>query len=74
MAEVLLKGFLQFMYGALLMGGGAAASNFSKHAKKWQQQCKVLTAKQAIVPSFGLVLLFCDIPAIEKTLDGKEEI
>ena len=35
-----------------------------------QTQQKILTAKQAIVPPFGLVLLFGDVPAIEEALQS----
>lgn len=31
-----------------------------------------LTAKQAIVPSFGLVFLFCYVPAVKETLQSKD--
>lgn len=47
---------------------GKLCAQSSKDPPPNQSEEEALTAQQAVVSSFGLVLLFGAIPAIEKTL------
>lgn len=66
--KVVLDGLVRFSWNALHSActGSCAHKRCTDPVKQFEVEA--LTAQQAVVPSFGLVLLFGAIPAVEEAL------